>query len=146
MTRLQWFRVSSHNSVMRPPQLTKTESSDLALVLSQCLMEPCRMTYKGPCFPIFISFRIFWKLWTHSSPPNVFAYMCTPFFPHTILWSSRTLSKPKCRYCHLPPGQGPWMSAGLLGSKEDGVFSDQLHSTLKKTELSSKQITNHSNY
>ena len=50
------------------------------------------MTYKSPCFPIFITLRIWWKLWTLSSPQNIYAYVCMHFVLHSIFWSSWTLS------------------------------------------------------
>ena len=82
-----------------------------------------------------------------SSPNCIYTCVYTFFYLHTILWSSGTLSSPSVDTVTYPQHQGCWMSAGLSGSKEDVVFSDQLHSTLRKTELISIQrITNYFNY
>ena len=82
-----------------------------------------------------------------SSPNCIYTCVYTFFYLHTILWSSGTLSSPSVDTVTYPQHQGCWMSAGLSGSKEHVVFSDQLHSTLRKTELISIQrITNYFNY
>lgn len=43
------------SSATRPPISFKTDSSELVLMLPQCLWtSPTTVTYKGPCFPIYL--------------------------------------------------------------------------------------------
>lgn len=94
------------------------------------------MTSKCPCFPLLIKDLI--KAMDTFFPPK-YICICVYTFHSACNFLQFTNSfKPIHRYCH-PTTQvrdSGWMSAGLLGGKEDGMFSDQLHFTLKNTEFS----------
>lgn len=101
---------------------------------------------RSPCLAfLYLLFLGSEKTMNPISSPKLYLHMCTLYL-HTILWTLGTLSSPSVDIVTYLQHQGCWMSAGLLGSKEDVVFSVQLHSK-KKTELISKRrITNYFNY
>ena len=144
MTLLQQSTVSSRNSIRRPCHLNQN---------TFCWVGPYApsMSY-GAWSPCLAFLYLLFLGSDENYKPNLlsqpYIHMCVHIFlSHTILWSSGTFLSPSVYTVTYLQHQGCWMSAGLLGSKKDVVFSDQLHSTVRKTELISKwRITNYFNY